>query len=462
MEGRGWRRIMVDASLTPAGHDGREGRSTIASRFAILPAVSLWLALSCASLVPAYAQDTASLERQRQETAAERERLQRELEEADERINRLAGEVEALRKDTATITAALVDAAAAERRLADEVEATNARLAGLRDQQTTLRGSLAERRDLLAEVLGALQRLGISPPPAILVQPEDALSSVRSAILLGSVVPELREETQVLLADLNELAHVSSQIESERTLLVAAMREQVEEQSRMDLLLSEKQRLREASEEQIVAESERSRALADQAGSLNELIDALEAEIDIARQAEETRRAQEAAAANRPPAPVPTPELFASVPFSNLRGQVVPPVSGTITRRFGADDGTGGRLMGDMFATHSNAIVTAPSDGSILYAGPFRSYGQLLILNAGDGYHIVLAGLARISVALGQTVVAGEPIGAMSEARIASAAGMDGTNAGPELYVELRKDGSPIDPAPWWAGRNTVRTGNGT
>lgn len=453
---------MVDASLTPAGHDGREGRPTIASRFAILRAVSLWLALSCASLVPAHAQDTASLERQRQETAAERERLQRELEEADERINRLAGEVEALRKDTATITAALVDAAATERRLADEVEATNARLAGLRDQQGLLRGSLAERRDLLAEVLGALQRLGVSPPPAILVQPEDALSSVRSAILLGSVVPELREETQVLLADLNELAHVSSQIESERKRLVAAMREQVEEQSRMDLLLSEKQRLREASEEQIVAESERSRALADQAGSLNELIDALEAEIDIARRAEETRRAQEAAAANRPPAPVPTPELFASVPFSNLRGQVVPPVSGTITRRFGADDGTGGRLMGDMFATHSNAIVTAPSDGSILYAGPFRSYGQLLILNAGDGYHIVLAGLARISVALGQTVVAGEPIGAMSEARIASAAGMDGTNAGPELYVELRKDGSPIDPAPWWAGRNTVRTGNGT
>jgi murein hydrolase activator len=454
---------MVDASLTPAGHDGREGRSTISSRFAILRDVSLWLALTCASLAPAYAQqDAASLELQREETAAERERLQRELEAADERINQLAEEVEALRKDSATITAALVDAAATERRLANDVEASNTRLAGLRDQQGVLRASLAERRDLLAEVLGALQRLGVSPPPAILVRPEDALSSVRSAILLGSVVPELRGETQVLLADLNELAHVSAQIESERERLVAAMREQVVEQQRMDLLLAEKQRLREASEEQIVAESERSRQLADQAGSLNELIDALEAEIDIARRAEETRRAQEAAAANRPPAPVPTPELFASVPFSNLRGQVVPPVSGAISKRFGGDDGTGGQLMGDMFATHSNAIVTAPSDGSILYAGPFRSYGQLLILNAGDGYHIVLAGLARISVALGQTVVAGEPIGAMSEARIASAAGMDGTNAGPELYVEFRKDGSPIDPAPWWAGRNTVRTGNGT
>ncbi len=119
-------------------------------------------------------------------------------------------------------------------------------------------------------------------------------------------------------------------------------------------------------------------------------------------------------------------------------------------------------MLGDMVATQSAAIVTAPSDGSVLYAGPFRSYGQLLILNAGDGYHVVLAGMSRISVALGQSVLAGEPIGAMGETRLASASDEPGENAAPELYVEFRKDGKPVDPAPWWADRLSGRTGNGT
>jgi septal ring factor EnvC (AmiA/AmiB activator) len=119
-------------------------------------------------------------------------------------------------------------------------------------------------------------------------------------------------------------------------------------------------------------------------------------------------------------------------------------------------------MQGDMVATQSAAIVTAPSDGSVLYAGPFRSYGQLLILNAGDGYHVVLAGMSRISVAPGQTVLAGEPVGAMGEARVASASAAPLGNTAPELYVEFRKDGKPVDPAPWWADRHSGRTGNGT
>ena len=119
-------------------------------------------------------------------------------------------------------------------------------------------------------------------------------------------------------------------------------------------------------------------------------------------------------------------------------------------------------MLGDMVATQSTAIVTAPADGSVLYAGPFRSYGQLLILNAGDGYHVVLAGMNRINVALGQSVLAGEPVGAMGEARVASSSASSGGNRAPELYVEFRKDGKPVDPAPWWAERLSGRTGNGT
>jgi septal ring factor EnvC (AmiA/AmiB activator) len=87
----------------------------------------------------------------------------------------------------------------------------------------------------------------------------------------------------------------------------------------------------------------------------------------------------------------------------------------------------------------------------VVYAGPFRSYGQVLILNAGDGYHVVLAGMERVNAALGQFVLGGEPIASMGATQLASIGEVDHTSAQPILYVEFRKDGTAIDSAPWWA-----------
>ncbi len=403
------------------------------------------------------------LEHRRSESAGERDRLRSEIALSEERVAELSAEIEALAKDHASLSAALVEAARAERRLAERVDGISARMDTLAEQQAYLRASLSARRGVLAEVLGALQRMGRNPPPAILVRPDDALSSVRSAILLGSVVPELRAETEVLIADLNELASVAAAIDAERLRLVAAMTGQAEEQQRVSLLLAEKRQLQARSQDQLEQERQRAEELASAAASLEELIVRLEADIEAARAAEQEaqRQREEAAAAagrERPLPPADPGNVFSSLPFSALTGQVGLPVSGRILRQFGDDDGAGGSLMGDILRTHSGAIVTAPSDGSVLYAGPFRSYGQLLILNAGEGYHLVLAGMSRINVGLGQAVVAGEPVGAMGEARVANAAA-PGEDAGPELYVEFRKEGRPVDPSPWWT-RNSLRTGN--
>jgi murein hydrolase activator len=154
--------------------------------------------------------------------------------------------------------------------------------------------------------------------------------------------------------------------------------------------------------------------------------------------------------------------LAAPIPFKAMTGKLPLPAAGNLAARFGDSDGAGGNLYGDILTTQSGAIVTAPADGVVLYAGPFRSYGQLLILNAGDGYHVVLAGMGRISVSLGQSVLAGEPVGTMGEARLASAVSIGSENTAPELYVEFRKDGKPVDPAPWWAETYSGRTGNDT
>jgi septal ring factor EnvC (AmiA/AmiB activator) len=136
------------------------------------------------------------------------------------------------------------------------------------------------------------------------------------------------------------------------------------------------------------------------------------------------------------------------------------PVSGTISGRFGAADGNGGTLQGDIVTTQSGAIVTSPVDATVVYAGPYRSYGQLLILDAGDGYHVVLSGLGRLNVVMGQPVLAGEPVGAMGETRVASIAPLGNADGAPLLFVEFRHDKKPVDPSPWWAASSSGRTRN--
>ena len=398
-------------------------------------------------------------------TRGELERISAEIEVSERRRKELAAEVADVRKDNASITAALVQAAKTEKKLAEDVAVIEDRLGSLREQEGVLRESLNERRGVLAEVLGALQRMGLNPPPAILVRPEDALASVRSSILLSAVVPELRGETLVLVADLKELSRLSASIVSERERLVATMAEQAVSKERLSLLLEEKKKLQEKSEAELAAEQETAGKLAAKAKSLQDLIASLESEIESARKAaeearvaEERRRQRELESAERP---IPAPnKLVAALPFTAMKGKLAMPVAGRVTRTFGQRDKAGLETFGDTVRTQSGAIVTAPSDATVLYAGPFRSYGKLLILDAGDGYHVVLAGLGRIGVGQGQVLLAGEPVGAMGETRVASTDAVEGEDSQPELYIEFRKDQRPVDPAPWWLERRTGRTGH--
>jgi septal ring factor EnvC (AmiA/AmiB activator) len=412
----------------------------------------------------ALAQQSGSIAADPASQRAEFETLSRDMTLSKERMTALAAEIDGVRKDHATITAALIQAAKTEKKLGQDIDDISGRLEGLKEQEASIRTSLVARRGVLAEVLGALQRMGLNPPPAILVKPEDALSSVRSAILLGAVVPELREQTEILVADMAEMTRISGSIEAERARLVASVGDQMAEKQRLTLLLDAKKQLQEETEKQLAAEQERSEKLAAKAGSMKELIAALEkqaqqdrAKADAARSEAEKQAMREAEIAALPE----NNRLMVSLPFSALQNQVPLPVTGRFKSRFGGKDDNGGVMQGDMVATQSGAIVTAPADGNVLYAGPFRSYGQLLILDAGGGYHVVLAGMSRISVALGQSVLAGEPVGAMGEARMADSSASK-VSKGPELYVEFRKDGKPVDPAPWWADRVSGRTGNDT
>jgi septal ring factor EnvC (AmiA/AmiB activator) len=144
-----------------------------------------------------------------------------------------------------------------------------------------------------------------------------------------------------------------------------------------------------------------------------------------------------------------------AVPFGRAKGILPLPVQGRRILAFGDKTQYGSQSKGLVLETRHGAQVTSPCDGWIVFAGEFRTFGQLLIINAGDGYHILLAGLSQIDVQLGQFVLAGEPVGLMSAAPKAQKANQQG-NA-PVLYVEFRKDSRPVDPEPWWAAAGSQK-----
>jgi murein hydrolase activator len=394
----------------------------------------------------------------------ELDQLKNEAALSEAKIKELDASVEALKKDEASVTAALIQSAKTAKKLTRDISEIEERLVGQREEEDAINQSLRARRGVLAEVLAGLQRMGLNPPPAILVKPDDALSSIRSAILLGAVVPGLRQETDLLVADLDALKRITTSIANERGALLQILKSQSEERHRLDALIAQKQTLRNQSETQLKAENERYAALATQATSLKDLIGKLQKDLATEENAVERARRQEEKriALEREKAKKTDPNeatLKPGVSLASLKGALSLPVSGKTVRSFGVDDGFGSSTAGITIASTPAALVLTPVDATILYAGPFRSYHQLLILDAGNGYHLVMGGMDKSMVSVGQFVLSGEPIGAMGEK---PQSGSNPLTPMPELYIELRQDGKPVDSAPWWAAEPKGKTGNAT
>jgi len=375
---------------------------------------------------------------------------------------KLKREIESIGDDRRKFNQQIIDTAARVIGVEVRIAQTQDRLQPLEDQEQSLRDFLDERRGLIAEVLAALQRIGRHAAPALLVRPEDALASVRSAMMLGAVVPELRQQAEGLAADLGELVRLRNEIAGERDRLARDLFVLAAERQRLSLLVEERQKRQAEAEQALAAERERAAEFARQAENLNQLIVRLEQGLDTAsRAARSATRAGEAhrSGNGRPDlAALKDPgRLSPAVAFASIKGTLALPVNGVRIREFGAPDGYGGTERGLSIAARPEGRVTSPSDAWVVYAGPFRNYGQLLILNAGDGYHVLLAGVERISVALGQFVVTAEPIAVMGGGAQLIAA-RAGASSQPVLYIEFRKDGVPVDPGPWWvANEGKVR-----
>ena len=367
---------------------------------------------------------------------------------------KLKADIAAIGQDRSKLNAQLIDIAARVRGVETRIGDAETRLHALDDNEQQIRNSMTSRRSEIVEVLAALQRAGRRTPPALLVRPEDALQSLRTAMLLGSVVPALRARAEKLVADLGDLVTLRKGIADERDRLAVDRNKLNDDQARLASLVDERQRQQNAVEKDMEAEGGRALALSRQVDSLQDLIAKLEQDLKSAAKAAATANLQGAPAAlNGKPnlGALKNPGRSSpAIAFASAKGLFALPVNGVKIRGFGGSDGVGGVERGISLRARAGAQVTTPCDGWVVYAGPFRSYGQLLILNAGGGYHVLIAGMERISVNIGQFVLTGEPVATMgTTSQVASIVAANASQ--PVLYIEFRKDGTPIDPGPWWA-----------
>jgi len=407
-----------------------------------------------------------------------REEAQKRLEETSQKLQSsraqelgLSKDVVALSQARAKLNTELIEAGKRVQASEAKLSKTQAKLAELTDQVSVIRNSITERKETIVKMLSAMQRIGRTPPPALVTRRDDALAVVRSAMLLADVFPELKYQADNLSKELDGLVALETGIREQRDAEKSETDKLAAEQNRIDQLLQEKKTKLTRSEAELAATRLAAEQQAAQVTELNDLIARLDeriakaevAQYDAEVAAEKALRARTQNQALATPGdealveikPDPTKVAFASparlkpaLPFEATKGSLPLPAQGKRLKRFGQADSVGGRLKGISLQTRGEARIIAPADGWVVYAGPFRSYGQLLIINVGGGYHVLLAGMGRIDVSLGQFVLAGEPVAVMGTSSPTSQGNNE--NSRPVLYVELRKDGRPIDPGPWW------------
>ena len=408
-----------------------------------------------------------------------REEAQKKLDETSQKLQSSRAQEEGLTQDVAALAEAraklnsdLIEAGKQVQASEAKLSGTEAKLAELTDQVTVIRNSITDRKETIVKMLSAMQRIGRTPPPALVTRRDDALAVVRSAMLLAQVFPELKYQADNLSQELDGLVKLETGIREQRDAEKSEADRLAAERGRIDKLLEEKKTKLAQSEAELSATRQAADQQAAEETELNALIARLDeriakaevAQYDAEVATEKALRSREQQQALATPGnekvieikPESTKIAFASparlkpaMPFELTKGTLPLPAQGKRLKRFGEADGVGGTLRGISLQTRGEARIIAPTDGWVVYAGPFRSYGNLLIINAGGGYHVLLAGMGRIDVSLGQFVLAGEPVAVMGAALQAGQGNND--NSRPVLYVEFRKDGRPIDPGPWWA-----------
>ncbi|MDG1008311.1 MAG: peptidoglycan DD-metalloendopeptidase family protein [Alphaproteobacteria bacterium] len=302
------------------------------------------------------------------------------------------------------------------------------RLAELAVTENQFDEALQNDRAALARLLAGLQAMQKQPAPAFAVHAEDALSAVQGAVVMAAVVPGMQERADELRDRLTELAALRTRMDRQSEALITAEQDAATARADLDKALRDK----------AAAEKKTRLAAAREAEAIARLVAEARDLRDLSRRLE-TR----------------TAGRFKGSAFGDARGLLPLPVTGQVVAGFGQRNENGVRQQGLSISGRPGAQINAPYDGLVLYSGPFRQYGEIVIISLADGFQMILAGLADSGVYVGQEILAGEPVGVLSGTQSHENHHLGSSTSGrSQLYMELRFDGRPIDPSPWLKAEN--------
>ncbi len=355
--------------------------------------------------------------------------------EAKRKSSELAGEIKNVQKQ-------MVRSAKAVREKESLLEKLRAQLVELEQREKELKDNLALSDKQMVGLVTALQTLALRPDEVVFLEPQSPIMHLRSRKLLNYALPQVRMSNDKFLKDLSELSETKKKIEKQTQNVKTTQAQLNKRATQMNKLIRQKSLLQAQYDATHQKSKKRVVSLANQAKDLKELLEKLEAE-KKRRAAEQARikaqQEKERLAANQRAETVES-EPVVRLPkgkFKKAKGSLSYPVRGRIVERFNDITSAGLHAKGLTIEAPGGSTVMNPYHGVVLFSGPFKSYGQLLIIDNGDDYLTLLAGMESMNVSEGQELLAGEPVG-----RLKSGTG--------RLYMEIRHKGQAIDPKPWF------------
>ncbi len=343
--------------------------------------------------------------------------------------------------------------------LAKKIQGNEDKLSTLERDLQKLKSDVATKEELfkkenasLVQMLSSLQNMSLNPSESVILQPHSPVDIIRSAILLRETVPAINEKSSKLKIDLDILYNQKQKIE-QNLKKTASYKETLEkQQENMKGLLKKKATLRKSVENKGAETQKIAENLSSKAKDLRDLLEKLERQKELERRKreeaerlarlkreQEQQRLKEVKSVDTRAHEAIKQEAKSSG-FARAKGRLEKPVSGYVVTEYGQSISKGVTSKGVVYKTRNNAQVIAPYDGTVIFSGPFKGYGNIIIVEHGDGYLSLLAGLGQIDCDVGQKLLSGEPVGTMPSSGDA------------KLYVEIRKDRQPINPKPWIAG----------
>lgn len=348
--------------------------------------------------------------------------------EASEREARLKAEREKIQIEVKSLNKQLSQQVTILSDFEDNLSKTQSHISDLDDNYQELRQNLQRDETQLSQFLGYIQRLERRPPSPVLSSPNSALKASQTALLIQSLTREFDTRSQALEVQIGGITRIKTALITERAVLQQKQSRIQREEAKLKSLLDQ----RSKAEARIADEEKQARKnaakLAAQAESLKQLLDTL-----TAQAAKISPRVKPSRSTTSRPASQ-TAFTQAGRAFTRAKKTLIAPVIGQVKKKFGGSE------QGMTMAAKSRSSVKAPYNGRVEFAGPFRDYERVVILNVGEGYHLLLTGLGTIIVEPGDLVETGEIVGALPASQESNA----------DIYVEIRKNGAPIDPVPWF------------